>query len=56
MLIPIIIYFAGYAIILYVPYPYCLAGFALMTAGIALLAKEAFKLEDNPKKCREVFT
>jgi len=27
-----------------------------MTAGIALLAKEAFKLEDNPKKCREVFT
>lgn len=55
MKVAILAYFGGYAIVLYVPYPYCLIGFTLMTIGVFLVAREAFKLEDNPKKCREVF-
>jgi len=48
-------YFGGYAIVLYAPYPYCLLGFVLMTVGVFLAAREAFKPEPIPKKGREVF-
>ena len=55
MLKPFIVYLSGYAVVLYAPQPYNLLGFGLMTIGVLLAAREAFKPESNPKKCREVF-